>query len=277
MWSSECQLAFERLKELLTTAPVLCYPDFQRSFILETDASGCGLGAVLAQEQRDGLIRPIAYASRSLQRHERNYGVTELEGLGVVWAVRHFRTYLYGHHCVVYSDHEALRSLLNTPHPSGKLTRWGMALQEMDLTIIHWSGKKNNNADALSRFPLPTTTDGNPACGVAAALAVESGEDELAGAQRSDEELAAIITYVETGVLPEDQKLVKRIALTSPLYTVQDQVLYRVEQDATLRVVPPTSFRRRLFEEAHAGRFGAHLSDTKVHSALQRHYWWDGM
>ena len=147
----------------------------------------------------------------------------------------------------------------------------------MDLTIIHRSGKKNNNADALSRFPLPTTTDGNPACGIVAALVVESGEDELAGVQQSDEELAAIITYVETGVLPEDQKLAKRIALTSPLYTVQDQVLYRVERDATLRVVPPTSFRRQLFEEAHAGRFGAHLSDTKVHSALQRHYWWDGM
>ena len=121
--SSECQLAFEWLKELLTTAPVLCYPDFQRSFILETDASGYGLGAVLAQEQRDGLICPIAYASHSLQRHECNYGVTELEGFGVVWAVQHFRTYLYGHHCLVYSDHEALRSLLNTPHPSDKLTR----------------------------------------------------------------------------------------------------------------------------------------------------------
>ena len=156
-WSEECQRSFEELKVLLTTTPILCFPNFQRPFILDTDASGCGLGAVLAQEQDDGQVRPIAYASRTLQKHERNYGITELEGLGVVWAVRHFRTYIYGYHCIVYTDHEALKSLLNTPQPSGKLARWGMALQEMDLTIVHRSGKKNANADALSRFPMPST------------------------------------------------------------------------------------------------------------------------
>ena len=95
VWSPECQTAFDMLKELLTTAPVLCFPDFQQPFILETDASGCGLGAVLAQQQADGQVRPIAYASRSLQKHVRNYGITELEGLGVVWAVKHFRPYLW--------------------------------------------------------------------------------------------------------------------------------------------------------------------------------------
>ena len=112
---------------------VLCYPDFSRPFILETDASGVGLGAVLAQEQTDGAVKPIAYASRSIQKHERNYGITELEGLGVVWAVKYFRAYLYGHRCTLYTDHEALKSLLNTTQPSGKLARWGMAIQELDL------------------------------------------------------------------------------------------------------------------------------------------------
>lgn len=68
-----------------------------------------GLGAVLAQKQEDGSVRPVAYASRTLQQHEWNYRVT---ALGVVWAVRHFRHYLYGHHCDVYTDHEALRSIL---------------------------------------------------------------------------------------------------------------------------------------------------------------------
>lgn len=107
VWSPECQSAFEQLKELLTTAFVLCYPDFQRPFILETDASGCGLGAVLAQEEEDGLVRPMAYASRSLQKHKRNYGI-RAGGAGSCLAVRHFRAYLYGHRCVVYTDHEAL-------------------------------------------------------------------------------------------------------------------------------------------------------------------------
>ena len=174
IWNPECQQAFEQLKELLRTSPVLCFPNFTRPFILETDASGTGLGAVLAQQQPDGTIHPIAYASRSLQKHERNYGLTELEGLGVVWAVKNFRAYLYGHKCTVFTDHEALKSLLNTPQPSGKLARWGMALQELDLTIVHRSGKHNSNADALSRCPLPTSTDENPTAEVVAALTGET-------------------------------------------------------------------------------------------------------
>ena len=101
----------------LTEAPVLAYPRFGIGFLL---ASGVGLGAILAQKHEDEMIRPVVYASRTLQSHERNYGVTELEALGVVWAVRH---YIYGHRCDVFTDHEALKALLNTPHPSGKLDR----------------------------------------------------------------------------------------------------------------------------------------------------------
>lgn len=75
------------------------------SFILETDASKVGLGAVLSQIQDDGTVHPVAYASRSVDKHERNYGISELETLGLVWAVRYFRPYLLGHPCVVYTDH----------------------------------------------------------------------------------------------------------------------------------------------------------------------------
>ena len=128
MWTSRCEAAFNQLKQCLTEAPILAYPDFEKEFHLETDALGAGLGALLTQVQEDGCHRPIAYASRTLQAHERNYSVTELEALGVVWAVRHFRPYLYGHHCTVVTDHEALKSLLNTPQPSGKLARWGLSL-----------------------------------------------------------------------------------------------------------------------------------------------------
>ena len=98
-WSDACKEAFRQLKTLLTTAPVLAYPHFDRDFLLETDASGVGLGAVLSQCQDDGSIRPMAFASRTLQPHERRYGISELEALGVVWAVRHFCHYLYGFPC----------------------------------------------------------------------------------------------------------------------------------------------------------------------------------
>ena len=153
-WTPKCEDAFNQLKAALTEAPVLAFPQFGRPFLLETDASGVGLGAVLSQVQDDSTNRPIAYASRTLQPHERNYGISELEALGVVWGIKHFRHYIYGHQCTVYTDHEALRSLLNTPHPSGKLARWGMALQELDLKIQYHPGKTNTRADALSRNPI---------------------------------------------------------------------------------------------------------------------------
>ena len=85
----------------------------------------------------------------------------------MVWAVKHFRPYLYGHRCEVYTDHEALRSLLNTPHPSGKLARWRPAIQALDLQIHYWPGKQNANADALSKSPVVqnelSTSSSNPA------------------------------------------------------------------------------------------------------------------
>lgn len=141
VWTSVCEEAFKQLKQLLTEAPVFLYPSFEHDFILEMDASEAGLGAVLAQKM-DGVTRPIAFASRTLEPHERNYGVTELEALGVVWAVKHFRPYLYGHRCDVFTDHIALKSLLNTPQPSGKLARWGLAIQELDLHITYIGQEK---------------------------------------------------------------------------------------------------------------------------------------
>ena len=154
-WSDACENAFTQLKTLLTQAPILAYPNFSQDFHLETDASGLGLGAVLLQEQDDGAMKPLAYASRTLQQHEKHYGATEMEALGVVWAIRHFRQYLYGHRCHVHTDHEALKSLLNSPHPSGKLARWELAIQELDFPVHYKPGRCNQKADALSRSPCP--------------------------------------------------------------------------------------------------------------------------
>ena len=75
--------------------------------------------------------------------------------MGVVWAVKHFHPYLYGYKCRVVTDHEAPKSLLNTPHPSGKLACWGLAIQELDPQILYCRGTKNQNADALSCSPVP--------------------------------------------------------------------------------------------------------------------------
>ena len=248
--------------------------------MFETDASGAGLGVVLAQKQEEGLVQPIAYASRTLQPHEKNYGVTELEALGAVWAVKHFRPYLYGYSCHLYTDHEALKSLLNTPHPSGKLARWGLALQEVDLHIHYRPGKKNANADALSCCPLSlksSQANQSNVFGIVSAISVpqfpaKDGETDLSIRQREDPELLEVITFLVEGTLPKDEKKAKELALTNRQYEIVDDVLYHVEADKTLRVIPPEKDREKMLHEAHDGAFGAHLRDAKVHSQLSKHY-----
>ena len=151
-----------------------------------------------------------------------------------------------------------------------------MALQEMDLTIQHHSGKHNLNVDALSRFPQAhPATEEIPSEGVVASIT--AGDRDLAMQQREDDELKVIMTYLEKGVLPEAGQTAKRVALTQSQYVVKDGVLYRVASDSTLRVIPPMPMCESLFREAHCGRFGTHLGDSKVHSELNKHYWWEGM
>ena len=163
--------------------------------------------------------------------HECNYGATELEALGVVWAVKHFRSYLYGHRCDVYSDHEALKSLLNTPQPSGRLARWGMALQELDIHIHYRPGKANNNADALSRCTTTHISDSDVPWKVLAALQadvqpVKEGEEEtLSAKQLADPEIAEVITYLEENVLPSNGRRARELTLTRMHYEVIDDVL----------------------------------------------------
>ena len=260
------------------------FPDFEKEFVLETDASGQGLGAVLAQEQESGAKAPIAYASRTFQKHERNYGVTELEALGVVWAVKHFRPYLYGHRCQVITDHEALKSLLNTPHPSGKLARWGLAIQELDLHILYRPGKSNQSADALSRLPMSTAVEGKKeevtakdGEGTVNALACDDSMKELGAKQDDDPSLLVIKRYLLAKDLPSDEKVARELVLSGPQFEIIDNILYHVETDKTLRVIPTTDQREKLFEDVHSGLFGGHLRSAKVHGQLAKHFWWPTM
>ena len=135
-WTDQCKEAFTVLLSKLISAPVLCYPDFSRSFCLETDASIKGLGAILSQRHLDGKLHPVAYASRALTPQEKKYAATELETLAVVWSVSHFHAYLYGHDVVVYTDHSAVQAVLETPSPNGKHARWWSKLFGRDEPIL---------------------------------------------------------------------------------------------------------------------------------------------
>ncbi|GET04438.1 reverse transcriptase family protein [Rhizophagus clarus] len=141
VWENDQVDSFKYLKTCLMTPPILSYPNFEKPFILYTDASTFALGAILSQKNEDKKERVIAYASRTLGKHERNYGITQLECLAVVWAVKHFHHYLHGQKFTVITDHAALRYLLNLSNLTGRLGRWLMFLNSYNLEIINRPGK----------------------------------------------------------------------------------------------------------------------------------------
>jgi len=151
-WSDKQQESFLLLKSHLCSAPILAYPQFDRPFTLQTDASDVGLGAVLTQFDLSGREHVISYASRSLSDREKKYSATEKEALAVVFATDHFRAYLLGRKFTVVTDHHALQ-WLHSVNPKGRLGRWVMDLQEYSFDVRHRPGNANGNADALSRLP----------------------------------------------------------------------------------------------------------------------------
>ena len=153
IWSEEQQTAFETLRDILLSPIILQYPDFTKDFIVTTDASNHSVGAILSQGEI-GQDLPISYASRTLNSAEGNYNTTEKELLAIIWAVKHFRPYIYGRKFKIVTDHRALTWLFNVKDPGSKLIRWRLQLEEYDYQIVHKPGRVNSNADCLSRIPI---------------------------------------------------------------------------------------------------------------------------
>lgn len=152
-WGKDQQEALNILKERLTNHPILQYPDYDKEFILKTDASKIGLGAVLSQLNDKGKEVVIEYASRGLRGAEKNYPITDLECLAIKWAVtERFHKYLIGRKFTIVTDHSALKTIRTTKIVKGRRAKWMMELQRYDFEIKHRSGKNNKDADALSRL-----------------------------------------------------------------------------------------------------------------------------
>ena len=150
-WTSACSEAFTALKQFLCSAPVLRSPDFTREFVLQTDASDRGVGAVLSQLDDEGNDHPVAFFSRKLLPREEKYSTIEKECLAIKLAVHAFRVYLLGTSFVIQTDHRALEWLDKLKENNSRLTRWSLALQPYQYRVVYRAGKANLNADALSR------------------------------------------------------------------------------------------------------------------------------
>ena len=139
-WTKECQEAFDKLKTALSCPPVLSYPDVNKRFILDTDASGLGISGIISQVFEDGE-HPVSYFSRGLSKGERNYCITRLELLAVIDSIKHFHHYLYGNNFLIRTDHSALNWIKRFKTPEGQLARWIESLETYDYTIQHRAGK----------------------------------------------------------------------------------------------------------------------------------------
>jgi len=156
-WTAECQNSFDDLRTALTGEEVMAFPQDDGLFIVDCDASNYGIGCVLSQMQfsehaKEFLERPIAYASKSLNKAQRRYCVTRRELLAVVTFVTMFKQYLLGRSFLIRSDHSSLRWLMSFKNPENQMARWLEVMSQFDFRIEHRKGNKHANADFLSRL-----------------------------------------------------------------------------------------------------------------------------
>ena len=144
--------AFHQLKKAVMGAPVLAYPDPNKEYLLETDTSKLGLGAVLSQKQSDGRYHPMAFGSRALHGVEVNYHRTKLEFLVMKWSIEHFQTYLLGRCFKVCTNNNPLTYFLTSPNMDATKQRWINELVKYDFSLEYQKGKNNTMADALSKI-----------------------------------------------------------------------------------------------------------------------------
>ncbi|KAG8490817.1 hypothetical protein CXB51_013992 [Gossypium anomalum] len=262
-WTEKCQQSFDQLKTYLTEAPILVQPESGKEFVIYSDASLLGLGCVLMQEGR-----VVAYASRQLKPHEKNYLTHDLELAAIVFALKIWRHYLFGEKCHVFSDHKSLKYLMTQRDLNLRQRRWLELLKDYELVIDYHPGKANVVADALSRKSLFALRAMNVHLSILSdnVLVVELKAKpllihQIREAQKIDEELVA-----------------KRAECVSSMESE-----FQVDDDDCLRFrsrlcVPRNSkLISTILNEAHCSRMSIHSGSTKMYNDLRRQFWWHGM
>lgn len=305
-WTPDCTTAFNRLKQELLQAPILAYADFSKPFIVYTDASNCGLGAVLAQQQ-DGAERVIAYASRSLHPAERNvsnYSSFRLELLAMKWALAEkFKDYLWGTKVTVVTDNNPLVHL-RTAKLGAVEQRWVAQLSNFDYQIQYRPGRQHTNADVLSRLPSPDVDT--------AAIEPSSPGDELLvgiveapgtsaevipamwgwdphhwqDLQGKDPDLGVVRRYLANGAFPTaperkaQTQVVRQLLGQWERLSLREGVICRSVQDQLTnglvsQIVVPQPQVLALLEAYHTQM--GHQGQERTLSLLRRHFYWPQM
>jgi len=278
VWSDKCEASFQELKRRLVTAPVLTLPMESVGYVVYTDASKKGLGCVLMQHGR-----VVAYASRQLKEHEKNYPTHDLELVAIVYALKIWRHYLYGEECEIHTDHQSLKYIFTQRDLNMRQRRWLEVLKDYDSKMFYHPAKANVVADALSRKSRDDET--NP----------EELIDQLS------QQFAIIqIDKVMTGGSPIMAALVVHpLSLDRIRYAQENDLGLQDLMDGTRRgeatgffltgegmlktsggriVIPnDAELRRDILDEAHQTRYTVHPGNNKMYQDLKKKFWWCGM
>lgn len=294
LWTDMCDKSFEELKGALCKAPVLRYPKPGQKFILDTDASNHGIGAVLSQVT-DGEEAPVAYFSKTLSKAERNYCVTRKELLAVILATKHFHKYLYGQKFVLRTDHAALKWLMQFKNLEGQVARWVEQLQTYDFEIQHRKGRVHSNADALSRRPCKVEckhcfhVEGKHGLVELSRVTVEPdigwNSEELREAQKEDEDISPIVEWKDKGARPSWKEVAGSSEAAKSYWAQWDSlvmesgVLKRKWETANgksfrFQIVVPRVRVKEVLDELHSGSSGGHLGVNKTLSKVRERFYW---
>ena len=273
-WTDACEKSFNAVKEAISSDKLLTHYDPSKRVELSTDASPYGIGAVICHIDDEGRRLPIAYASRSLNKHEKGYAQLDKEALAIMFGVQRFRTYLYGRKFIIRTDHKPLERILGpkTAIPTlaaQRLQRWAIMLSAFDYELKFIAGKDNVVADALSRLPLPETETGDDALYNIAVhhlnnLPVTS--EEVRKCTRTDPILSRVLDWIKTGNWPKDvdEQLKPFLHRRHELTVEQDCILWGY------RVVIPKKLQEDVLLELHT----AHAGIVRMKEIARSHVWW---
>jgi hypothetical protein len=276
VWTDKCEVAFQKIKTLLTEAPVLALPDPDKTYTIESDASIVGIGAVLLQ---DG--KPLAYESRKLIPAERNYTTTEQELLAVVHALKTWRCYLEGakHPFVVRTDHNPLTFLPTQPELSRRQARWSEYLQRFHFTWEYKPGKVNMAADALSRCPAERANTNVRVAGPLAmpgtlmALPRVTGHPDQQMRDGDYKVLSPWRSQIRAGYFQDpafSADNLKRHVEKYKLHSV-DGFYWHGKH---IYVPAVGNLREQIIDAFHTPQTAGHFGANSTSQAVTEHYWW---
>ncbi|KAH7695985.1 gagpol and env protein precursor, partial [Aphelenchoides avenae] len=270
-WTEKAQNAFDELKRRMSSTPVLAQPDIEaaisgdKPFILYTDASKDGVGAVLHQVGSDGKEHPIAFASKSCSKAERNYAITDLEALALIYALDKFKYFLLGTHVIARTDHQPLVSLFKRRDLSGRAHRWALEIQEWNnLKIEYIPGNRNVVADALSRNVEVSAEDNTVETGIKSVVMNIQCDETWLAKLKEDGWLKDIFQKPEeewSSVLKEQDMFVR------------DGMLYKSVSGRQVLVVPQSE-AKAVFDRFHNGVFGGHAGWFKTTGMMEKYVYW---